>query len=66
MLIEYDAVKLWVDQENVGAIALYRSLRFHQIGNCYTGYFKSCGTSGLSRSPQSLLKGCTDLTTCSP
>jgi GNAT superfamily N-acetyltransferase len=39
MLNEYAAVKLWVDEDNVGAIALYRALGFQQIGSCYTGYF---------------------------
>jgi GNAT superfamily N-acetyltransferase len=39
MLKEYSAVKLWVDEDNVGAIALYHALGFQQIGSCYTGYF---------------------------
>lgn len=39
MLKEYAAVKLWVDEDNVGAIALYQALGFQQIGSCYTGYF---------------------------
>jgi ribosomal protein S18 acetylase RimI-like enzyme len=39
MLEEYAAVKLWVDEDNVGAIALYHALGFQQIGSCYTGYF---------------------------
>lgn len=39
MLKEYAAVKLWVDENNVGAIALYQALGFQQIGSCYTGYF---------------------------
>ena len=39
LLQEYTALKLWVDEENVAAIALYRSLNFQQIGCCYTGYF---------------------------
>jgi GNAT superfamily N-acetyltransferase len=39
MLQEYIAVKLWVDEDNFGAIALYRSLGFQQIGCCYTGHF---------------------------
>ena len=38
-LKEYAAVKLWVDEDNVDAIALYRALGFQQIGSCYTGYF---------------------------
>ena len=39
MLREFSAVKLWVDQENRAAIALYQSLNFQSIGTCYTGYF---------------------------
>ncbi|MEO1373628.1 MAG: GNAT family N-acetyltransferase [Cyanobacteria bacterium J06635_10] len=39
LLTEYRAVKLWVDDDNLMAIALYRSLAFKQIGLCYTGYF---------------------------
>lgn len=39
MLQEYRAVKLWVDHDNVGAIALYHSLGFRHLGDCYTGYF---------------------------
>jgi len=38
-LKEYAAVKLWVDEDNVDAIALYRALGFQQIGSYYTGYF---------------------------
>jgi ribosomal protein S18 acetylase RimI-like enzyme len=38
-LKEYAAVKLWIDEDNVDAIALYRALGFQQIGSCYTGYF---------------------------
>jgi len=33
------AVKLWVDDDNWGAIALYKSLGFQPIGSHYTGYF---------------------------
>jgi GNAT superfamily N-acetyltransferase len=40
LLQEYTALKLWVDEENIPAISLYRSLNFQQIGCCYTGYFK--------------------------
>lgn len=40
LLQEYTALKLWVDEENTGAIALYNSVNFQQIGCCYTGYFK--------------------------
>ncbi|NEP17573.1 MAG: GNAT family N-acetyltransferase, partial [Leptolyngbya sp. SIO4C1] len=39
LLTAYPAVKLWVDDDNIGAISLYRSLGFRQIGTCYTGYF---------------------------
>lgn len=39
MLQEFPAVKLWVDQDNTAAIALYHSLGFQPIGSCYTGYF---------------------------
>lgn len=40
LLKEYPAVKLWVDEENHAAIALYRSVGFQPLGFCYTGYFK--------------------------
>ncbi|MGB3654784.1 MAG: GNAT family N-acetyltransferase [Rivularia sp. (in: cyanobacteria)] len=40
LLQEYTALKLWVDEDNIAAIALYRSLNFEQVGYCYTGYFK--------------------------
>jgi predicted GNAT family acetyltransferase len=36
---EFSAVKLWVDDDNWGAIALYKSLCFRPIGSHYTGYF---------------------------
>ncbi|MCJ8278756.1 MAG: GNAT family N-acetyltransferase [Rivularia sp. ALOHA_DT_140] len=39
LLQEYKAIKLWVDDDNLMAIKLYRSLAFKQIGTCYTGYF---------------------------
>ncbi|AFY55351.1 putative acyltransferase [Rivularia sp. PCC 7116] len=39
LLSEYAVLKLWVDKENIPAIALYCSLNFQQIGSCYTGYF---------------------------
>jgi predicted GNAT family acetyltransferase len=39
LLKDYPAVKPWVDEDNWRAIALYRSLGFHPIGSCYTGYF---------------------------
>jgi ribosomal protein S18 acetylase RimI-like enzyme len=41
MLQEFPAVKLWVDQDNEAAIALYTALNFRPIGTCYTGYFGS-------------------------
>ncbi len=40
LLQEYTALKLWVDEDNIAAIALYNSVNFQQIGSCYTGYFK--------------------------
>ncbi|MBW4523572.1 MAG: GNAT family N-acetyltransferase [Phormidium tanganyikae FI6-MK23] len=40
-LQDYSAVKLWVDRDNAPALALYRSLGFHEIGSCYTGYFRN-------------------------
>lgn len=40
LLQEYTELKLWVDEENIAAIALYNSLGFNQVGCCYTGYFK--------------------------
>lgn len=36
---DFSAVKLWVDSDNLGAIALYESLDFKAIGSHYTGYF---------------------------
>ena len=39
LLQEYTALKLWVDEDNIAAIALYNSLGFKQLGCCYTGYF---------------------------
>jgi predicted GNAT family acetyltransferase len=45
MLQQYPTVKLWVDEDNIGAIALYHSLGFQEIGRCYTGYFRdNCST----------------------
>ncbi|GEM_PF-2265109 len=41
LLKEYRAVKLWVDDDNLMAIALYHSLGFKQIGLCYTSYFST-------------------------
>ena len=40
MLQDYPAVKLWVDDDNHGAIALYRSLGFRPVGALYIGYFQ--------------------------
>lgn len=39
LLQDFPAVKLWVDQDNMAAIALYNSLNFQRMGDCYTGYF---------------------------
>lgn len=39
LLQEYTALKLWVDEDNIAAIALYNSVNFQQVGCCYTGYF---------------------------
>jgi GNAT superfamily N-acetyltransferase len=39
LLKDYPAVKLWVDEDNVGAIALYRSVGFQHTGSFYTGRF---------------------------
>ncbi|NEQ34633.1 MAG: GNAT family N-acetyltransferase [Leptolyngbya sp. SIO4C5] len=36
---EFPVMKLWVDDDNLGAIALYQSLGFKSIGSQYTGYF---------------------------
>lgn len=41
MLQEFPAVKLWVDEDNSAAMALYTALDFRPIGTCYTGYFGS-------------------------
>lgn len=41
MLQAFPGVKLWVDQDNTAAIALYQSLNFQAIGTCYTGYFSN-------------------------
>lgn len=38
---ERPAVHLFVDDDNVAAIALYQSLGFQTIGRCYTAYFES-------------------------
>jgi len=49
LLKNYPAVKLWVDEDNVRAIALYHSVGFQHTGCCYTGYFtnntKNCSDS---------------------
>lgn len=39
LLQAYPAVKLWVDEDNWRAIALYRSLGFQAVGTFYTGHF---------------------------
>ncbi|MBD2080638.1 GNAT family N-acetyltransferase [Leptolyngbya sp. FACHB-17] len=40
-LQDYSAMKLWVDRDNAPALALYRSLGFHEIGSCYTRYSRN-------------------------
>ena len=37
----YPAIKLWVDSDNLKAIALYNSLGFQEMGTFYSGYFSS-------------------------
>ncbi len=39
LLQDFEAVKLWVDDDNEKAIALYKSLGFRPTGSLYTGYF---------------------------
>lgn len=39
LLQKYITIKLWVDEDNTAAIALYSSLNFEPVGYCYTGYF---------------------------
>ncbi len=43
LLQERPAVHLWLDEDNTVALALYNSLGFQQIGQCYTGYFSEKG-----------------------
>ncbi|HIK19096.1 MAG TPA: GNAT family N-acetyltransferase [Leptolyngbyaceae cyanobacterium M33_DOE_097] len=40
LLKEYTSVKLWVDEDNETAIALYQTVGFQVVGASYTGYFK--------------------------
>lgn len=40
LLQDYPVVKLWVDEDNWGAISLYQSLGFQTVYTFYTGYFK--------------------------
>lgn len=39
LLKEFAVVKLWVDDDNFPAIALYESLGFRAVGSFYAGYF---------------------------
>lgn len=38
---EHTAVKPWVNEDQLGTIALYHSIGFQAIGSCYTGYFRN-------------------------
>ncbi|BAZ06598.1 GNAT family N-acetyltransferase [Calothrix sp. NIES-3974] len=40
LLQTYPRVRLWVNKDNAGAIALYKSLEFQIIGQCYSSYWK--------------------------
>jgi GNAT superfamily N-acetyltransferase len=40
LLQAYPRVRLWVDEDNIGAIALYKSLGFQITSKCYSGYWK--------------------------
>jgi GNAT superfamily N-acetyltransferase len=40
LLQVYSRVRLWVDEDNIGAIGLYKSLGFQVIDKCYSGYWK--------------------------
>lgn len=40
LLQVYPRVRLWVDEDNIGAITVYKSLGFQIIGKCYSGYWK--------------------------
>jgi ribosomal protein S18 acetylase RimI-like enzyme len=40
LLQVYPRVRLWVNEDNIGAIGLYKSLGFQIIGKSYAGYWK--------------------------
>jgi GNAT superfamily N-acetyltransferase len=40
LLQVYPSARLWVDEDNIGAIALYQSLGFQIMGQSYSGYWK--------------------------
>ena len=43
LLRKYLSVKLWVDDDNHAAIALYKSVGFQTVGSLFTGYFRPKG-----------------------
>ena len=49
LLCERPAVHLVVDDDNVAAIALYRTLQFEPSGSCYMGYLQAYASTGRFR-----------------